>query len=78
MRDVRAFQGEFDEAVLRDFHSATRLAHAGPEGRHVGDGEAGIVGDNDRPGVLEHLVQRRDRLAFLRSLQLPLSIRRPL
>ena len=64
MLGVRAFESELGEAVLGDLHAGTGVPHLGPEGRHVGDGETGIVGHDDRPGVLEHLVQRRDELAF--------------
>src|ERR1700730_10621704 len=68
MSDVRAFESFFRQAVLRDFHPGSTLLHLPAQYRHLGDGEARVVSDHDRGGVLENAVQRRDHLLLLRSV----------
>src|SRR5216684_8151243 len=68
MSDVRAFESFFRQAVLRDFHPGPALLHLPAQYRHLSDGEARVVSDHDRGGVLENAVQRRDHLLLLRSV----------
>src|ERR1700687_402970 len=68
MSDVRAFESFFRQAVLRDFHPGPALLHLPAKYRHLSDGEARVVSDHDRGGVLENAVQRRDHLLLLRSV----------
>src|SRR5262249_4782572 len=51
-----------------------RVPHFGPKGRHLGDTQSGIVGDDDGGGALEHRIQRRDRFAFFRSIHVFLRL----
>src|SRR5690606_12058921 len=70
---VRALKGELDEAVLCDLYADPCHASLATKGGELGDGEAGIVCHDDDVGLLEDLVQRRDKFAFFRSFHLPLS-----
>ena len=49
-------------------YAGTGIAHLDPEGRHGGDGKTGVMGDNHRPGVLEHRVECGHELSFLSSI----------
>ena len=45
-----------DNPAGTDGFEFVEFAHPEPEGRHGGDGKTGVMGDNHRPGVLEHRV----------------------
>ena len=72
-RDVRAFESDLGEAVLRDLDGGTGLLHLRAQLLHVGDREASIVGHDDHARVREHAVERRDELAFCCSIHWALS-----
>jgi hypothetical protein len=44
------------------------LLHLPAQGRHLGNGETGIVSNHDRLGVFEDAVQGRDLLLLFRSV----------
>ncbi len=67
-RDVRAFESDLGEAVLRDLHGGAGLPHLLAQSLHLGDREAGIVSDNDDVGGLEDPVQRLDGRFLFRSI----------
>ena len=66
--NVRAFKSDLGETVLRDLHRGAGLPHLLAQDLHLGDGEAGIVSDDDDVGGLEDLLQRRHLLCFCRSI----------
>jgi hypothetical protein len=72
-RDVRAFESDLGEAVLRDLHGGAGLLHLRPQLVHVGDREALVVGHDDHARVRKHAVERRDELAFCCSVHWALS-----
>jgi hypothetical protein len=67
-RDVRAFESDLGEAVLRDLHGGAGLPHLLAQSLHLGDRETGIVRDDDDVGGLEDPVQRRDGRFLFRSI----------
>jgi hypothetical protein len=71
--DIRAFESDLREAVLRNLHGGTDLLHLATKLLHVGNREACIVGHDDNARALEHLVERRDEISFCRSVHLALS-----
>ena len=63
-----AIESDLGEAVLGDLNGRASVAGLLAQVLHLGDGQAGVVRDDDDAGLRKDLVQRRDGFLFLRSV----------
>src|SRR5690606_19276200 len=70
VRDVRDFgllQSELGKAVLGDFDLSASLLDLHAQVGKGSDGEAGVLGYDDRPSATKGSLERRDELSLFRS-----------